>query len=213
MQCAKFEQRLQQLLDDRKNVEQDEMLRGHARDCDACGKVLHAQSRLFAGLRLHPLPQPLCPKEMGHRVLDQMRIDRRRRSNRRYMMVALATAATIMIALLPFAGDRVRFRPKDGRSGGGLALVTPAPRQIAVRTLTAQESEDLRVLMHQLMVRLSEHRFGIFEPVDELASGIRPLAVTFNLALDTLWRTLPGYSERQPVEPQAQYHGVRPPIS
>jgi len=51
MQCAKFEQRLQQLLDERQNVEQDEMLREHSRGCPACGQVWRAQSLLFAGLK------------------------------------------------------------------------------------------------------------------------------------------------------------------
>jgi hypothetical protein len=67
--------------------------------------------------------------------------------------------------------------------------------------------------MHQLMLRLSDHRLSMFEPVDQLASGIRPLAITFNFALDTLRRSLPGYSQQQPVEPQALYRSVRASIS
>ncbi|MEO8499072.1 MAG: hypothetical protein ABI614_28745, partial [Planctomycetota bacterium] len=50
---------------------------------------------------------------------------------------------------------------------------------------------------------------AMFEPVDQLANGIRPLAITFNFAFDTLRRTLPGYTQPQPVEPQALDRGYR----
>jgi len=211
MQCEKFEQRLQQLLDDRKNFEQDDMLREHSRGCDACGWVLRTQSRLFAGLR--SFPEPSFAQDLGLRVLDQLRIDRRKRNNKRLWMAALATAAGIMIALLSLAGDHVRFRQQGQQRGGGLALVTPAPRQMPAGRLTEQESEDIRWLMHQLILRISDQRFEMFEPVDQLASGIRPLAVTFNFALDTLRRTLPGYSRPQPAEPEVFYRSFRISIS
>jgi len=211
MQCAKFEERLQQLLDDRKSVEQDKLLQEHARGCDACGSVLHTQSMLFAGLRA--TLEPRFTKDLGHRVVDQLRIDHRKRTNKRLMIAALATAAVITIALLPLAGDRIPFQRDRDHGNGGLALATPTLEQNPQRAFTAEESEDLRLLMHQWMLQISDHRLGMFEPVDQLASGIRPLALTFNLALDTLRRTLPGYSERPPAEPQALYGSVRTWIS
>ena len=210
MQCAKFEQRLQQQLDERQNVEQDELLREHSQGCDVCDMLLRTQSRLFAGLT--SLPQPSFGQDLGHRVLDQLQVEQRRRGKKRLMMAALATAAGIMIALLPLAGD-VQVRQAGEQDRGGLALVTPPVRQTPASTLTEQQSDDLRNLVRQLMLRLSDHRLGMFEPVDQLAHGIRPLAMTFHLALDTLRRTLPGYVEPQPVEPQAIYGGFRAPIS
>ena len=211
MQCAKFEERLQQLLDDRKSVEQDNLIQEHATGCDACGSVLRTQSLLFAGLQA--TLGPSFTKSLGHRVVDQLRIDHRKRANRRLTIAALATAAVIMIALFPLAGDRIRFLRDRDHGNGGLALATQTREQNPHRTFTSEESEDLRLLMHQWMLQISDHRLGMFEPVDQLASGIRPLALTFNLALDTLRRTLPGYSERQPAEPQALYRGIRTWIS
>jgi len=210
MQCAKFEQRLQQMLDDRQNVEQDEALRAHSRGCVACGQVWRAQSLLFAGLK--STPEPSFGQDLGPRVLDQLRVDRRKRNNKRLLLAALAMAAVIMIALLPLAGDHVR-RQEGEQVGGGLALVAPTPRQMPPSRLTEQESEDIRMLMHELMQRLSDQRFDMLEPVDQLAGGIRPLAITFNFALDTLRRTLPGYSQPQPVQPQALHTGDRSLIS
>ncbi len=211
MQCAKFEQRLQQLLDERQNVEQDEVLREHSRGCEACGSVFRAQSLLFAGLK--SLPESSLGQDLGVRVLDQLHVDRRKRTNRRLLLAALATAAAIMIALLPLAGDRVRFRQIDKQAGGGLALVSPAPQQLPENGLSEQDAEDIRLLMHELVLRISDQRISMFEPVDQLASGIRPLAVTFNFALDALRRTLPGYSQPQPVEPQALHRTFRTSIS
>ncbi len=119
----------------------------------------------------------------------------------------------IVIALLPFAGERVRFQRNGEQGGGGLALAMQSPTENPGHAFTAEESEDLRLLMHQWMLQISDHRLDVFEPVDQLASGIRPLALTLNLALDTLRRTLPGFSERQPVEPQAYYGELRSWIS
>ena len=211
MQCARFEQRLQQLLDDRKNVEQDEMLRQHSQRCDACASILRTQSQALAGLEW--FPEPSFSQDLGPRVLDQLHFDQRKRNRRRFVMAALAAAAAIMIALLPFAGDRVRFRPQGEPGGGRLAILTPTPRHEPASKLTDQEAEDIRLVMHQLMLRLSDHPLAMFEPVDQLASGIRPLAATFSFALDTLRRTLPGYSQPQPVEPQALHRSMGTAIS
>lgn len=211
MQCAEFEQRLQQMLDDRQKVEQDNLLQEHARGCGDCGKVLRGQSELLAGLLV--IPKPRFAADLGHRVLDQLRIDQRKRNNRRLVIAALVAAAVIMVALLPLAGDRVRFQRDHEHGGGGLALLNPGPPQTPKNVFTDQDSNDLRMLMHSLMLQFSDHRLEMFEPVDQLASGIRPLAFTFNLAFVTLRRTLPGYSEPQPAEPQAFYRGLRSSIS
>ncbi|MEX0820204.1 MAG: hypothetical protein WD070_11455, partial [Pirellulaceae bacterium] len=181
MQCEKFEQRLQQQLDERQSVGRDEALLEHARGCAACGLVWRAQSRLFAGLG--SLPEASIGRDLGPRVLDHLRVDQRKRNTKRLWMAALATASLIMLAMLPLFGDRVQFRQKGESRNGGLALATSGQQQsIATDKLTPQETEDLRMLMRHLMLRLSDQRLGMFEPVDQLASGIRPLAITFNLA-------------------------------
>ncbi|MBC8354817.1 MAG: hypothetical protein H8E66_22805 [Planctomycetes bacterium] len=212
MQCVKFEQRLQQLLDDRRVVERDELLREHAGKCDACDALIRSQRKLFNAINAHTMytaEQSQCPSDMGVRVLDQNRLDGKSRRKRRLLVAALATAAALMIALLPLAGERIRLRENGKQGAGGLALVAPAPQSIATRQLSSQETEDLRRLMRQLVVHLSDNRFGMLEPVDQLASGIRPLAATFNLAFDTLRRTLPGYSDPQPAQPQAIFQKLR----
>ena len=211
MQCAKFEQRLQQVLDDRQSAEQDRWLVAHARGCRECNTVLRLQSQLFAELS-SPVEQDRR-HEIGHRILDQVRIAQRKRTNRRVWMAAFAAAAAILLALLPLAGQRVRSPQKLDSNPGQLALAAPAPRPVPATSLTKQESEDLRMLMRQLMLRLSDQRLEMFEPVEQLANGIRPIAVTFNLALDTLRRTLPGYSPSHPTEPQARQQGLWSPIS
>jgi predicted anti-sigma-YlaC factor YlaD len=209
MQCAKFEQRLQQLLDDRQIAERNESLCEHAESCERCASILRAQSRLFSSVS--KLPEPALPDDFANRILDRLQVERRRQRRKRMTIAALAAAAMIMISLLPLSGDGVPFL-RNGDSNGSLALVDPASQVSPRNALTAQESRDLRLLMHQLMQQLSDGRLEMLSPVDQFASGIRPLTITFNFALDTLRRTLPGYSARQAVEPQAVFGRLQHPI-
>jgi hypothetical protein len=105
-----------------------------------------------------------------------------------------------MIMLLPWAGNQARLGPEGGHGGEALAIATVSPQQAPTRRLTEQESEDLRLLLHQLLLSLLNQRISMLEPVDRLASGIRPFAITFNFAFDTLRRTLPGYSVAPPPD-------------
>ncbi len=207
MQCAKFEQRLQQLLDDRSVVEQDKVLREHANACEDCRAMLQAQQALFTGLRV--LPQGAGSKDVGHRVLDRLLVERRHRSRRRFTMIALAITAVVVIAMIPLAGRRGPGWNNKPAGGGQLALSYSPSSETGKRELSKAEAEELRLLMRDFVMRLSDPRFEMFDSVDQLTSGIRPLAVTFNFAIDTLRRSLPGYSEHETMEPQAQFRKTR----
>ncbi len=210
MQCAKFEQRLQQLLDDRSEVEQDKVLREHADACDECHEMLKAQQALFTGLGV--LPESARSKDMGHRVLDSLLVERRYRSKRRLTMIVLAVTAVLLIALIPLTGSRGPWWNKQPVGGGQLAMAYSTTSEPGQRKLSKAEAEELRLLMRDLVMRLSDPRFEMFESVDQLTSGIRPLAVTFNYAIDTLRRSLPGYSEHETIEPQALFRKTRATI-
>lgn len=206
MQCEKFDQRLQQLLDARENVNDDDMLRQHAEACAGCRSTLRTQRDLFAALQV--LPQDGQLKHMGHRVLDGLQAERKHRRKRRRTMFALALAVVLLIALIPFAGRRDPSE-KNGRPGKGSLAMTYVPTSpIAKEKLSESEAEEIRVLVRHLVKRLSDPGFEMFDSVDQLTSGIRPLAATFNYAFDTLRRTLPGYSAPNIIEPQARFSKV-----
>jgi hypothetical protein len=56
MNCHEFEDRLQVLLDDRRDPAADALLCKHARGCSACRQMLEGQQALFAGLAALAVP-------------------------------------------------------------------------------------------------------------------------------------------------------------
>ncbi len=210
MQCEKFEQRLQQLLDDRCDVDQDETLREHAEACCECSSTLRAQRVLFTSMRM--IPQSDGLNGVGHRVLDNLMVEQKHRRKRRTTMIALAIAAILLIALLPLAGQRGPW-PKNKQPGSGqLALAMSPTERAATRDLSEAEAEELRVLMRHFVGQLSDPSRDMFASVDQLTNSIRPLTLTFNFAIDTLRRSLPGYHDHEPVEPQARFQKLRATI-
>ena len=203
MQCAKFEQRLQQLMDHREDASQDEALCKHAETCLDCQSLLQAQRALLTGLQYLPKSNST---DLGVRVIDEIVVDERRRRKRRITWFALAIAAILFIALLPLAGSYNPQRNGKQTVGRGLAMAIQSNDDTTTRELTEEEEAELRLLMRQLVMRLSDPQLEMLDSVDQLASGIRPLAATFSYAIDTLRRTLPGYSsQHEPIESQTQY--------
>src|SRR5207248_11363836 len=58
MRCREFEDRMNDLLDQRHAPERDELLVRHAGQCPDCGRMLQGQAALFAGLEVLESPQP-----------------------------------------------------------------------------------------------------------------------------------------------------------
>ncbi len=210
MQCVKFEERLQQLLDERVAVETDRGIVEHAQSCPMCQSTLRAQDRLFTGLRAMSIPP--APRDLGHRVLDQMYITRRATQRRRWIVISLATAASLIVALLSFMGPLSEMARQNKAENGGLALGVSGSFNSAQELANDRATEDLRLLLREWVSRISDQSIDSFDSVDRLAIGMRPLALTFNLALDTLRRTLPGYNPPQHGEPQARFRAAGPSI-
>jgi hypothetical protein len=127
-------------------------------------------------------------------------------------VLAIATAAVLMLAVLPFVGNRPQIVEQGGRSPRVVGLAVVPPRAARSR-LSEEEEREFRLLIRSLMVEISERRLQAFEPVDHLASGFRPLAVTFNVAFDALLKTLPGQrSSRGGELPQAVFRAGSAPV-
>ena len=201
MQCSKFDARLHALLDRRRTPERDVRLRDHARWCPRCRDLLHAQARLFAGLR--SLDQPPLPEDFAHRIVAQVVASTpssdprlRPRAPRRASLVA-AVAATLLAAALPTAWWLSRRNTHVAsahvtRPVQKSAVTRSAPRAPS-ENATAPQEELWWVLPSQSLLELyppevrQRHRQQFTEFADELA----PITRSSPAAVAALRCTLP----------------------
>lgn len=205
MQCAEFETQLQSTLDRRTAPESDGQLVEHAEHCNACRQVLDTARLLQEGLKIQ-FPAPRSP-HLGHQVLDRLAAEKSKRTSRRRFALAIAIAAALLIAILPFArGPRDdTAKVKSAPRPHGLAIATVGRQPQPSPTMSAEEAEEFRLLIRHLLDQVSIRQLEGFESVDQVAGkSIRPLAVTFQFALDTLRRTLPGQGSAETNPPQAR---------
>ena len=199
MQCVEFEKHLQQLLDERIAPETDEQLAAHAESCPACRAVLEIQKRI-----MEVMSEPVAVRpadELSHAVLDRFTAHRKR-ARRRLATLALATAAALLIAVLPFVGDSPDLAQKNSKPNPKVVGLAIAP-QPASSPWNEQDAEELRLLIRRVFDEISEHRREALEPVDRIASGLRPLTTTLNAAFAAIRQTLPGQEAHESEPPQA----------
>jgi hypothetical protein len=215
MQCHEFEDRLNEVLDERGEPAADPQLRAHAGDCDSCRQRLAGQRLLLTGLRLADVP-PL-PADFSRHVVTAAAIPQplaRPRSSPR-MLLAIgvlftsAAAALLAISLAWYA-----------RSGSSIVADTPRavptiPAEPNVRPLSPRRNTTSGAFAMSQADVIYHLRGGIDEladafpetverygEVERLATGIRPLRLSFVLFWDTLFRALPGVrGDSRPAPP------------
>ncbi len=99
MRCQELEDRLNALLDARREIQADPDMADHLADCAACALKVSAYQRLLEGTAAIEIPEP--SEEFAQRVLEACPSPRR--ASWQGMSLAalmLATAATILIAIL-----------------------------------------------------------------------------------------------------------------
>lgn len=139
MKCTDFEDRLNELLDDRRVPQDDAALQAHAESCSECREMLLAQESLFRGVAL--LQRRTPAPELGKRVLRELNTPVATLAPllsppRRSWMPLLATAAAVLLAVglsvwLVNRGnqDPNIAQPRDrGAHPEGLAIGTPGKR-------------------------------------------------------------------------------------
>lgn len=146
MKCTDFEDRLNELLDDRRAPQDDAALQAHAEICSECREMLLAQESLFRGVAL--LQRRTPAPELGKRVLRELNAPGTPGNAppptlaplpsppRRSWLPLLAAAAAVMLAVgfsvwLVNRGNQVRniAQPRDrGVHPKGLAIGTPGKR-------------------------------------------------------------------------------------
>jgi len=126
MQCEEFEQRLNELLDDRRRGPLDAELRGHVDSCAACRTTALAYNLLLDGFASRPMPLPRA--DLAARVLADYQREpvllRTVSVHRRvvFTSAALATAAGLLIGLLPL----LRMAPRPEQQAENPSVVAKA---------------------------------------------------------------------------------------
>ena len=219
MQCREFEQRLNELLDERARPEADSRLSAHAARCPRCRQILAGQQMLLEGLS--QLATPTLRRDFAQRVVAEVATrPAAPRVGRRWISLAacLASAAAMLLAVsLVWYARRTRpvlDRPFDTahRSAAlprqnALAMVQSggSQRPTAQRQRPALTGADLLLEAPRLPGHLLSYRAAIddlgttlpeaverLDEVERLTPGIRPLRVSLYMIWDTLCRTIPG---------------------
>jgi hypothetical protein len=102
MKCTEFEDRLNQLLDDRRAPQDDPALQAHAATCSDCQEMLAVQESLFRGMAL--LHGRTAAPELGKRVLRELNAPAPTLAPlpsppRRSWWTILASAAAVLLAV------------------------------------------------------------------------------------------------------------------
>ena len=156
------------------------------------------QAALFDGLRA-TTPEPLAA-DFSERVVAEFAATEKS-SRRRPWAVGLAAVAALAASwmLITLPGGRSPVTPTL-TTDGGLASVHPgvtarepsSDSSVPEYPEDALDAEEYRLVLQELIARLSVAHFENLESVDQIAGGFRPLAVTLNAAFDVLRRSLPG---------------------
>lgn len=230
MNCAEFDSRIHQLLDERSDLAADAALSRHAEACPHCERMLEGYLRWIEGSNARSFA-PLS-RDFSCRVVCQVCAGphgspvRPPRGRSRQLWAACGLVAAILLIGLLLRGPRRPAEPGAevprseallGRSAGDqppsgklVQSVPPAgPERSEVSegpqnsdALPTAGDEDWRLLWQQLSEQLvSRHPVaGELGSMSPLADGIRPVATSLGSALDSLLRTAIPL-DREPSQP------------
>ena len=212
MICAQFEERLQLLLDRRKEPSEDASLARHARRCAACRETLSACARMIDGLHLLELPVP--DDHFSLRVLNRTSICQPPLvGRRRFHSTFIAVAAALALVLLVSVAWRTDRPDAELSNDSTLAAIPAAALQRAEDrtsrmaparypdgeppTPFSESSQQPLVLLLSWTAAWSDlTRIS----VDGLADGLTSITAPLSVAVEEIRRTIPlGFAEEQPL--------------
>jgi hypothetical protein len=222
MRCAQFENRIQNLLDERGRPEVDAMLRQHAGDCPDCRQRLAGYEALLEGVAARRRSNDVSRQGdvFASQVLQELRDTRPRPV--RWRLAAAAIAASMAATLIlrnPLAEVPKPVLPAksvaSGQDPGKDRLVPRVAHAIKPSTRfsnTADSREDIArdgLSLAAVVLRVpggnaaaaAANRVSQFGPqppwVDEVTSPLRPLASPMAEALKSLLKAMPRFEEDQ----------------
>jgi hypothetical protein len=226
MKCHEFEDRLQNLLDDRQAPEADALLVEHAAGCDPCGQMLAGQRLLLAGLRRGVTQRPgsqLAQNALAGYQTEPMEavvLDGSSAGRRAWQVLAwmAATAAALVIAVSIYVSSQPARRQIAAVPAPPETVRPTVPREGNPRPQVVQRAPTLGAFQF-----LPRRGYGVaiadmatsslpeaverIEDVERFAPGIRPIRVSFAMLWEALWRTIPGHGPSEP-DPKALYGGL-----
>lgn len=104
MQCEEFEERINAVLDERRRPEWDAELSLHCESCAECRKLAESYDHLLDGF--YALTTPEIADDLALRVLVDLKHERPARHRFGRVAAMMATAAALLIAVIPFVSNR-----------------------------------------------------------------------------------------------------------
>ena len=226
MRCREFEDRMNEVLDQRLAPEQDDLLLRHVGDCLSCRRMLAGQSALFAGLELLETPQP--SSQFAAAVLVQAgeipvaaAEDVQRHGKTKWLGIIsglVSLAAVVVVAVfIGLSGRQNPLRPAATKPAppesapksvdiakGSLPKPAIPPNAIAKAVVPpstefpAPEREEYQGYKDAIN-SLTAQLPSAVEKIDEVQQAtpaIRPLRASFSMAIGTLQRTIPNRAKR-----------------
>jgi hypothetical protein len=222
MRCDEFDERVHSLLDNRVPIHSDQRLLEHADACSKCRGMLGTYDDLFVGLECGEtleLSSDFTQRVVAQVCAGQPQTVRPTRNARRWFaLAAVAIAAGLLIALIPFLRSRPspneptpqvveeqsneQTEPPARESTDGESSHDDAP-QLAEGAADGKAAEDpgdqpLPWFPDTLAPSDLPHRFV---PVDEIRGGLRPITSSLAVAIDALRSTIPIGRSDPPKEP------------
>lgn len=238
MQCREFEDRMNDVLDQRLAPERDGLLVRHAGECSACRRLLDGQAALFSGLELCETP-PLSGR-FASAVLVQAEVipvatladgNTRRNWKIKATIAAIASLAAVALVVvviglsrqkepnipvakapappvLPNKADVTKVPTAKAAPAPEIAKALPEVRPVPT-ALAKQEYQEYREMLNNFGAQLPIAVEKIDE-VQQSTPAIRPLRVSFSMAIGTLQRTIPNRTKRD-NRPAKNEGGFCPP--
>jgi hypothetical protein len=196
VRCEQFQQRLNQLLDERKAWESDAQLAAHSDQCADCRALAGGLESLLAGLDARTMPE--LSADFTEKTLRRIERDRAPRLAWRRAAAPLALAAAVLVTVAAW-----RWLPHDPNSNfGAPGGRTPTAREAPADEFASEQQSqiDYLAMFHrtgQAMAVLPNtvRHTSVPEELASVAEGFRPVTESFSAMLDTLRRTLPGKSD------------------
>ena len=241
MRCREFEDRMNDVLDQRLVPERDEFLLRHAGECGSCRRLLDGEAALFAGLSRLETP-PLSSRfaanilvRAGTTVEAARGTPRGGRSTWLGIMAGLASlAAVVVVAVLIGLSRQDPARPTIAKQeptpasknievakssvpskASGLPAVANIVKPPAIKPReTGPDYAHYREVINSLTARLPSAVESIDE-VQQSTPAIRPLRASFSMAIGTLQKTIPNRGlkrEQRPPRPDSGSHGQPPEV-
>jgi hypothetical protein len=219
MRCVEFENRLQEMLDQRLCPEDDAQLQAHAVICRKCAETLKYEQALFSGL-------PYCrisdeSFSASRPSLGKLQDDRALQKQTHVSVFAIAvTCLAIIGACIGYSHqlidhtevtNRLSSTPIHSEHGQAdeLQHITDQGRVVDPNEpngISTDEFEIYRQMIQDITYQMPRFSPDQLRPVNEIASSLQPIASSFTVALGVLKESILVGSDSRKTSPQASLH-------